>query len=101
MAPSEINFLIFASVWTVLTLIYVTVAPRVFPTAAPQYALIAVDGVAMTFWFAGFVALAVFLSSRICFGNVCNVARASAAFAAFDWFAPPFDIDFSLWTMVI
>lgn len=86
MSPSEINFVIFASVWSVLTLIYLVVAPMTFPRAAPQYALLAVDGIAMTFWFAGFIALAVFLSSRICFGNVCNVARASVAFSAAEWF---------------
>lgn len=87
MSPSEINFLIFASVFSMLSLIYLLVAPMKFPRAAPQYALLAVEGIAMTFWFAGFVALAVFLSSRICFGNVCNVAKAAVVFSAVDWFA--------------
>lgn len=41
----------------------------------------------MLFWFAGFVALAVFLSDRICFGMVCDVARASAAMSALNWLA--------------
>jgi hypothetical protein len=85
MSPSEINFLIFTSVWSFLTLAYLIIAPLKFPSAAPHYALLAVDGIAMTFWFAGFVALAVFLSSRICFGNVCNVAKAAVAFSAAEW----------------
>lgn len=84
--------MIFASVWSLLSLIYLLVVPMKFPRAAPQYALLAVDGVAMTFWFAGFVALAVFLSSRICFGNVCNVAKAAIAFSAIDWFVSPCNI---------
>jgi len=41
----------------------------------------------MLFWFAGFIALAVFLSDRICFGMVCDVARASTAVSAVNWVA--------------
>lgn len=39
----------------------------------------------MVYWFGGFIALAVFLSDRICFGAVCNVARASTAISAVNW----------------
>jgi hypothetical protein len=39
----------------------------------------------MMYWFAGFIALAVFLSDRICFGTVCDVARASTAISAVNW----------------
>lgn len=39
----------------------------------------------MTFWFAGFVALAVFLNGRICFGQVCDVARAGVVFGGLSW----------------
>jgi hypothetical protein len=87
MSPAEINFLVFCSVWTLITLIYVVVAPMKFPRAAHKFALLGADGLAMTFWFAGFVALAVFLSSRVCFGNVCNVAKAAVAFSALEWYA--------------
>ena len=41
----------------------------------------------MLYWFGGFVALAVFLSDRICFGTVCDVARASTAISALNWVA--------------
>ena len=40
----------------------------------------------MVFWFAGFVALAVFLGDRVCFGHVCSAAKAAAAFGAFEWY---------------
>ena len=39
----------------------------------------------MIFWFAGFLALAVFLSDRVCFGHVCSAAKAAAVFGAFEW----------------
>jgi hypothetical protein len=85
MPPSQIGFLVFSSVWTLLTLAYLIVAPMKFPRAAPKLAQLGADALAMMFWFAGFVAMAVFLSSRICFGNVCHVAKTSVAFAAFEW----------------
>ena len=39
----------------------------------------------MLFWFAGFVALAVFLNGRICFGQVCDVSKAGAVFGGLSW----------------
>lgn len=35
-----------------------------------KWALLGLEGLTMLFWFSGFVALAVFLSGRICFGMV-------------------------------
>jgi len=87
MSPAEINFLVFASVWTLLSLTYVVIAPLKFPQFAHKWAMLGADALTMTFWFGGFVALAVFLSARVCFGNVCNVARAAVAFSAFEWLA--------------
>lgn len=51
-----------------------------------MYAILAVDAVTMIFWFAGFIALAVFLGDRVCYGNVCNCAKTAAVFAAFEWY---------------
>jgi hypothetical protein len=40
----------------------------------------------MIFYFAGFIAQAVFLSKLLlCHGTVCHAARADAVFAAFSW----------------
>jgi hypothetical protein len=88
MSPSEINFLLFCSVWSILSLVYLI--GSALPAANTsrfknRYATLALDGVNTTFWFAGFIALAVFLGSRVCFGTVCGVAKASVAFAAFQW----------------
>lgn len=85
-SPSEVNFLIFSSVWTLLALAYLIIAPARFPTASHKYGILAAEAITMIFWFAGFIALAVFLSDRVCFGSVCSAAKAGTAFAAFEWF---------------
>ncbi|KAF2417670.1 hypothetical protein EJ08DRAFT_666392 [Tothia fuscella] len=87
MSPTEINFLLFCSVFSLITTTYLGLAAmnKLPAIANNRYALLAADATTMTFWFAGFIALAVFLSSRVCFGNVCNIAKASVAFGAFNW----------------
>jgi hypothetical protein len=87
MSPTEINFLLFCSVFSLVTTTYLGLAAmnKLPAIANNRYALLAADAMTMTFWFAGFIALAVFLSSRVCFGNVCNVAKAAVAFGAFNW----------------
>jgi hypothetical protein len=89
MSPAEINFLLFSSIWTLLSLIYLvgTSAPQLrLSKLSNRHAILATEALTMTFWFGGFVALAVFLSARVCFGNVCNVAKAGVAFAALQWY---------------
>lgn len=87
MAPSEINFLIFASVWSVLALAYLVVVPWKFSGSivGHKFGILAAEALTMLFWFAGFLALAVFLSNRVCFGQVCNVAKAAVVFASLEW----------------
>jgi hypothetical protein len=86
-SPSQINFLIFCSIWTLLALTYLIVVPLRFADtiAHHKFAILGVEALTMLFWFAGFVALAVFLSGRVCYGQVCNCAKAGAAFGAFEW----------------
>jgi len=87
MSPTEINFLLFASVFSLITTTYLSLAAmnKLPVMLSNRFALLAADCLTMTFWFSGFIALAVFLSTRVCFGNVCNVAKASVAFGAFNW----------------
>ncbi|KAL1311154.1 hypothetical protein AAFC00_001356 [Neodothiora populina] len=85
LGPDEVNFLVFASVWTILALIYLVLAPMRFQKFAHMFAILAVEAVTMIFWFAGFIALAVFLGDRICFGHICGSAKAACVFAAFEW----------------
>ena len=90
MSPGEVNFAIFSSVWTILALIYLIVVPWRFSEtkASHKYAILSVEAVTMIFWFAAFLALAVFLGDRICFGSVCSAAKAATVFSAFEWYVP-------------
>ena len=69
------------------------------PKIANSFALLAVDALTMLFWFAGFIALAVFhsdfedaaddapfiIGGCDALGNLCRVMEAAVVFAAFEW----------------
>ena len=86
-SPTQVNFLIFASLWTAIVAVpYLTLTPRFFPSAAHKFGILAAEVLTMLFWFAGFIALATFLGRLVfCKGNVCNSARAATAFGALEW----------------
>ncbi|RMZ67064.1 MARVEL-like domain [Pyrenophora seminiperda CCB06] len=75
-SPMEINYLIFAPAWSILALI------PILMTSTAKYSHL-LDQPTVN----GFVALGVFLSGRICFGMVCDVARASTVISATNWLA--------------
>ncbi|KAL4947957.1 membrane-associating domain-containing protein [Aspergillus filifer] len=83
-----VNFMLFNGVWTLFIAVpYFILAPMFVPALAHRWALPAVDGVTMIFWFAGFIALAVDVGdipgcSR---WSVCQELQAATAFGAFDW----------------
>jgi hypothetical protein len=87
-APSQVSFLLFCSIITLITLAYLIIIPMRFTEHKLNRAgiIAGVEGLTMVFWFAGFVALAVFLGDRVCFGHVCSAAKAAAAFGAFEWY---------------
>ena len=90
-SPDQINFLIFTSVWTLLVTVYLALSPVYMPHLAHKYAILALDAVTMIFWFAGFIALAVFITElSLCFGNVCHSAQAAVVFGAFTWYVSLF-----------
>ncbi|KAJ6540294.1 membrane-associating domain-containing protein [Mycena capillaripes] len=86
-SPSQVNFLLFASVWTlVLALPYLTFSYRYFPDAAHKFGIFAAEFVTMIFWFGGFIALAVFTTIFLgCSAPVCGAAQAATTLAAFEW----------------
>merc|ERR1711964_869556 len=90
-SPSEINFLIFVSVWTLLALAYLIVAPMKFQQFAHKWAILGLEAVTMIFWFAGFIALADLLGGARCGSRagrrsgVCRSSIAGCVFAAFEW----------------
>jgi hypothetical protein len=88
--PASIAFMLFTSIWTLLAVAYLTLAPARFPAAAHKFAIGGVEFVTMIFWFAAFVAVA----SR--WGNSWWVGRhgtfyscgvAAIVFSAFNWLA--------------
>jgi hypothetical protein len=86
-SPSQANFLLFCSVWTILALAYLVIVPGRFADLSHKYGIFAVELVTMIFWFAGWVALAVFLGDAGCsiWSDVCRAAEAATVFAAIEW----------------
>jgi hypothetical protein len=86
-SPSEVNFLLFTSVWTlVLALPYLVFSYDYFPDAAHKFGIFAAEFVTMVFWFGGWIALAVFTTDFLgCFGGVCSAAQAATTFGAIEW----------------
>ncbi|KAJ9141894.1 hypothetical protein NKR23_g7543 [Pleurostoma richardsiae] len=85
-SPSQINFLVFTPVFSILSIAYLELAPRFLPRFTHPWATIALETTNVMFYFAGFVALAVFLSRLLfCRGMVCSAARADTAFASFSF----------------
>jgi len=87
-SPSSVNFLIFTSVWTLLVVAYLVIAPMRFPAAAHRFGILAAEFVTMLFWFAGFIAVASLLGEIDCGGSdwgPCKASIAADVFAAFEW----------------
>lgn len=85
-APSQINFLLFVALFTLLSVFYLALAPRFAPRASHPFAILALDAVLWVFWFAGWVALAVFHHKlNLCWGNVCRVMVAAIVVGALEW----------------
>lgn len=95
--PSSDSFLVFTSVWTLLILVYLALAPRFFSALAHPIAMVGLDALTMLFWFAGFIALAVFhhQAEDVYFGGIiqaCSIAgglcgeiEAAVVFGALEW----------------
>lgn len=83
-APLSFNFLMFAPVFSIVSIAYLVLGPRYLSVRwTPPYALVGVEAINAIFYFAGFIALAVFLSDLLfCDGTVCAVGRATSVVAA-------------------
>lgn len=55
------------------------------PSLAHPFILLGVNALTMLFWFAGFIALAVFLSDSRGESSPTSASRAADVFAAFEW----------------
>ncbi|PSR79273.1 membrane-associating domain-domain-containing protein [Coniella lustricola] len=85
-SPSQINFMVFVPLFTLISVAYLEAIPRFMPKFHHPWAVIALELTNVLFYFAGFIALAVFLSKLLfCRGTVCSSARAATAFGSFEW----------------
>lgn len=85
-SPSQINWLLVCSVYTIISVLYLELSPRFMPKLCKPFIAVSVEAVNTLFCFAGFIALSVFISQLLfCRGNVCATAKASVAFAAFEF----------------
>lgn len=90
-SPHSLNFMLFTSVWTLLAVAYLTLAPTRFPRAAHKFAIAAVEFLTMLFWFAAFIAVAVlwrdiyYWSYYGYHGTFHNSGIAAIVFGAFLW----------------
>ncbi|KAF2855243.1 hypothetical protein T440DRAFT_415462 [Plenodomus tracheiphilus IPT5] len=103
-APSEVNFLIFTPAWSLASLIPLLLFPLRFShllaTPSIRYGLLTLEALTMLYWFAGFIALAVFLNDRVCFGMVCDVARAGAGISALSWVVWAGSFGVGVWAVI-
>ncbi|CAH0059364.1 unnamed protein product [Clonostachys solani] len=82
-SPSSLNFLTFAPAFSILSIIYLELAPKRYPQGCHPFVLLAIEATNTIFYFTGFIALAIFLAKLVyCTGSVCAVARATSILAA-------------------
>ncbi|KAI4180139.1 MAG: hypothetical protein L6R41_007428 [Letrouitia leprolyta] len=82
------NFMLFNSIWTLFPVLpYLALGPRFLPASANNKIIhLALDAVTALFWFAGFIALAVWYNDlAFCYGKYCKTVVASCVFGAFEW----------------
>ncbi|PYH98360.1 hypothetical protein BO71DRAFT_395311 [Aspergillus ellipticus CBS 707.79] len=82
-----VNFMLFNGIWTAFFATpYLALAPVYFPQLAHRFVIPAVEVITMIFWFAGFIALGVFLPpSEYCHWSRCRALQAATVFGAFEW----------------
>lgn len=81
--------MLFTSIWTLLAVAYLTLAPTRFPRAAHKFAIAGIEFLTMLFWFAAFIAVAVLWRDIYWgwagHGTVHNIGIAAIVFGAFLW----------------
>lgn len=86
--PASWGFLMFCAAWTVLIVIFHLIAGLSFADRALiGYIHVAVEAVAVLSWLAGFIAVAVEISTNTCSAgtNSCGSLKAATVFGAFEW----------------
>ncbi|KAF3017740.1 hypothetical protein G7054_g795 [Neopestalotiopsis clavispora] len=86
-SPSQVNFMVFNSVWSLLVLAYVGITPIYMTSIFHKLAALALNVITTIFWFAGSIALAVAIGGPYnCGANTyCGSEEAAIAFGFFLW----------------
>ncbi|KHN95464.1 MARVEL-like domain protein [Metarhizium album ARSEF 1941] len=90
-SPSQVNFMLFNTIWTILVLVYLGVFPRFLKSLYKSIAALALLAISTVLWLVGSIVLAVFLGASNCNVNaVCGPYRSAQAATAFG---------FAIWAM--
>jgi hypothetical protein len=83
----EHDFLLFASIWSLLVVAYLALTPRFLPRFFHGIAALVLLVITTIFWFAGAIALAVHTPGVGCgaFFGSCGIGYAAVVFAFFIW----------------
>lgn len=79
--------MLFTSIWTLLAVAYLVIAPSRFPALAHKYAIAAVEALTMLFWFAAWVAVAAYRGNYPHCGawGGCKASVAAIVFGVILW----------------
>jgi hypothetical protein len=86
--PNAWGFLMFCAAWTVLVIMIQLIAGMSFTDRVwIGYIRVAVEGVAVLSWPAGFIAVAVNIPTNVCSEGVdsCGALKVATVFGAFEW----------------
>ncbi|KAL2061043.1 hypothetical protein VTL71DRAFT_9095 [Oculimacula yallundae] len=87
-SATQISFLIFASAFSMFSLVLLELGPRLSAKASNQYLTLAVQALNSGFYMGGFIALSVFLGKLMyCQGSICSAAKADAVLGACSYVA--------------
>jgi len=86
-SASQVNFMLFNSIWSLLVLAYVGLTPLYATHLFHKLASLALEALTMLFWFAGSIALAVLVGGpwNCAADTVCGSIEAAIAFGFFLW----------------
>ncbi|GAP87945.2 putative Non-classical export protein 2 [Rosellinia necatrix] len=85
-SPPQIGWLLFVSIFTIISVGVLEGLPRFAPRFFHPYAALSLEFGNTLFYFAGFISLSAYMSwLPFCRGSVCGAARADVAFAVFQF----------------
>ncbi|KAL1876193.1 hypothetical protein VTK73DRAFT_9631 [Phialemonium thermophilum] len=86
-SPSEVNFMLFNSIWSLLVLLYIGITPLYYTHLFHRLASLALEAVTTIFWFAGSIALAADFGGPYHCGSStpCGCTTAAITFGFFLW----------------